>query len=196
MNDIIFNIILSVNNFIELHFYLSFVIYFLISLIFFTFSLPGGVIISLSSGFFFGVIYGFFINVFSASFGSLIFIILSKSILKKLFQKYYIKYSEKLSSFIKKSSFEYLILIRLIFGTPLIFQNICISILNVSNFKIFISSIIGFTPYMLLFSYIGSYASNIFELKDFNVSEIFSLEIILILLILIFLIIIKILIKK
>ena len=196
MNDIIFNIILSLNNFIELHFYLSFIIYFLISLIFFTFSLPGGVMISVSSGFFFGVIFGFFINVFSASFGSLIFIILSKSILKKLFQKYYIKYSEKLSSFIKKSSFEYLILIRLLFGTPLIFQNICISILNVSNFKIFISSIIGFTPYMLLFSYIGSYASNIFELKDFNVSEIFSLEIILILLILIFLIIIKILIKK
>ena len=196
MNDIIFNIILSLNNFIELHFYLFFIIYFLISLIFFTFSLPGGVMISVSSGFFFGVIFGFFINVFSASFGSLIFIILSKSILKKLFQKYYIKYSEKLSSFIKKSSFEYLILIRLLFGTPLIFQNICISILNVSNFKIFISSIIGFTPYMLLFSYIGSYASNIFELKDFNVSEIFSLEIILILLILIFLIIIKILIKK
>ena len=196
MNDIIFNIILSLNNFIELHFYLSFIIYFLISLIFFTFSLPGGVIISVSSGFFFGVIFGFFINVFSASFGSLIFIILSKSILKKLFQKYYIKYSEKLSSFIKKTSFEYLILIRLLFGTPLIFQNICISILNVSNFKIFTSSIIGFTPYMLLFSYIGSYASNIFELKNFNVSEIFSLEIILILLILIFLIILKIFVKK
>tara|TARA_B100001094_G_C17922832_1_gene666797 strand:+ start:141 stop:731 length:591 start_codon:yes stop_codon:yes gene_type:complete len=196
MNDIIFNIILSLNNFIELHFYLSFIIYFLISLIFFTFSLPGGVIISLSSGFFFGVIFGFLINVFSASFGSLIFIILSKSILKKLFQKYYIKYSEKLSSFIKKTSFEYLILIRLLFGTPLIFQNICISILKVSNFKIFTSSIIGFTPYMLLFSYIGSYASNIFELKNINVSEIFSLEIILILLILIFLIILKIFIKK
>lgn len=196
MNDLIFNIVLSINDFIELHFYLSFIIYFLISLIFFTFSLPGGLIISISSGFFFGVIFGFFINVFSASLGSLIFIILSKSILKKLFQKYYIKYSEKLSSFIKKSSFEYLILIRLLFGTPLIFQNICISILNVSNFKIFTSSVIGFTPYMLLFSYIGSYVSNIFELKDFNVFEIFSLEIILILLILIFLIILKIFIKK
>lgn len=196
MNDLIFNIVLSINDFIELHFYLSFIIYFLISLIFFTFSLPGGLIISISSGFFFGVIFGFFINVFSASLGSLIFIILSKSILKKLFQKYYIKYSEKLSSFIKKSSFEYLILIRLLFGTPLIFQNICISILNVSNFKIFTSSVIGFTPYMLLFSYIGSYVSNIFELKDFNVFEIFSFEIILILLILIFLIILKIFIKK
>jgi len=196
MSDFIFNIILSLSNFIDLHFFYSLIIYFFLALIFFTFSLPGGLIISLASGFFFGFIPGFIINIFSASFGSLIFIIFSKTIMKKLFDKYYDKYSTKLSYYLKNSSFEYLILIRLIIGPPLIFQNICISILNVSNFKILITSLIGFSPLMLLFSYSGSYASNIIKLKEFTLASIFSIEIIIILLIIVMLTLLRIILKK
>ena len=196
MTEFIFNIILNINNFIDNYYFYSFILYFFITTVFFTFSLPGGLLICLASGFFFGFIPGFMINIFSASIGSLIFIIFSKTILKKLFNKYYLKYSKKLSGYLKNSSFEYLILIRLIIGTPLIFQNICISLLNVSNIKILISSIIGFSPILLLVSYSGSYASDIIKLKEFTLSKIFSLEIIIILLILIFIILLKIFYKK
>ena len=196
MTDFIFNMIFNLSNFVDTYYYFSFFLYFLIALFFFTFSFPGGLIVSLASGFFFGFIPGFFINILSTSLGSLIFINFSKTILNKTFKKYYSKYSEKLSIYIKDSSFEYLILIRLIIGPPLIFQNICISMLKVSNTKIFISSLIGFSPLMLLFSYSGSYASNIIKLKEFTFSKIFSTEITIILFILILFTIMRIIYKK
>ena len=196
MNDFIFFIILNINNFIDVYFLYSFILYFFIFIFFFTFSLPGGLILYLASGFFFGFIPGFIINIFSVSFGSLIFIFFSKTVLKKIFNKYYLKYSKKFSGYLKGSSYEYLILIRLIIGPPLVLQNICISMLKVSNTKILISTLIGYSPIMLLFSYSGSYVSDVIKLKEFTLSKIFSLEIIFILLTLILIIIFKIFNKK
>ena len=196
MTEIIYNILFNLTDFINNNYYYSFLLYFIISICFFTLSLPGGIIILISSGFFFGFLEGFIINILSISFGSLIFIIFSKTILSKLFEKYYNKFSDKLTDFVKNSSYEYLILLRLVIGPPLIFQNICISLLNISKTKILFSSVIGFTPTMLLFSYFGSYVSNLIELKTFTFSSIFSPEILIIIGLFIFLIILRIYFKK
>jgi uncharacterized membrane protein YdjX (TVP38/TMEM64 family) len=196
MTEIIYNILFNLTDFINNNYYSSFLLYFIISICFFTLSLPGGIIILISSGFFFGFLEGFIINILSISLGSLIFIIFSKTILSKLFEKYYNKYSDKLTDFIKNSSYEYLILLRLIIGPPLIFQNICISLLNISKTKILISSVIGFTPIMLLFSYFGSYASNLIELKAFTFSSIFTPEILITIGLFIFLIFLRMYFKK
>ena len=196
MTEIIYNILFNLTDFINNNYYYSFLLFLIISICFFTLSLPGGMIVSISSGFFFGFLEGFIINILSISFGSLIFIIFSKTILSKLFEKYYNKYSDKLTDFIKNSSYEYLILLRLIIGPPLIFQNICISLLNISKTKILISSVIGFTPIMLLFSYFGSYASNLIELKAFTFSSIFTPEILITIGLFIFLIFLRIYFKK
>jgi len=196
MTEIIYNILFNLTDFINNNYYSSFLLYFIISICFFTLSLPGGIIILISSGFFFGFLGGFIINILSISFGSLIFIIFSKTILSKLFEKYYNKFSDKLTDFVKNSSYEYLILLRLVIGPPLIFQNICISLLNISKTKILFSSVIGFTPTMLLFSYFGSYVSNLIELKTFTFSNIFSPEILIIIGLFIFLIILRIYFKK
>ena len=196
MTEIIYNILFNLTDFINNNYYSSFLLYFIISICFFTLSLPGGIIILISSGFFFGFLEGFIINILSISFGSLIFIIFSKTILSKLFEKYYNKFSDKLTEFVKNSSYEYLILLRLVIGPPLIFQNICISLLNISKTKILFSSVIGFTPTMLLFSYFGSYVSNLIELKTFTFSNIFSPEILIIIGLFIFLIILRIYFKK
>jgi uncharacterized membrane protein YdjX (TVP38/TMEM64 family) len=195
MTEIIYNILFNLTDFIN-NYYYSFLLYFIISICFFTLSLPGGIIILISSGFFFGFLEGFIINILSISIGSLIFIIFSKTILSKLFEKYYNKFSDKLTDFVKNSSYEYLILLRLVIGPPLIFQNICISLLNISKTKILFSSVIGFTPSMLLFSYFGSYVSNLIELKTFTFSSIFSPEILIIIGLFIFLIILRIYFKK
>jgi len=196
MTDIIFNILLNLTDFVNNNYFYSFLLYFMISIFFFTLSLPGGMIILISSGFFFGFLQGFLINIFSISFGSLLFIVLSKTILQKLFQKYYIKFSDQLNDFIKNSSYEYLILLRLLIGPPLILQNICISLLNISKTKTFISSVIGFTPLMLLLSYAGSYASNLIELKSLTFSNILTPEILFIIFLLILLILLRIYFKK
>ena len=196
MNEIIFNFLINLNEFVSTYYIFSFCVFFIISTLYFTFSLPGGIIISLSSGFFFGFIGGFFLNIISVCLGSLIFIIFSKTLIKGLFEKYYVKFSDKLSTYIKSSSYEYLILIRLIIGPPLLFQNICISLLNISKTKILITSFIGFTPLMLLFSYLGSHVSNIIELKAFTIADIFTSEIIIIFVLIISILFFRIFIKK
>ena len=196
MNEIIFNLLINLNDFVSTYYIFSFCLFFIISTLYFTFSLPGGIIILLSSGFFFGFIGGFFLNIISICLGSLIFIIFSKTLIKGLFEKYYVKFSDKLSTYIKSSSYEYLILIRLIIGPPLLFQNICISLLNISKTKILITSFIGFAPLMLLFSYLGSHVSNIIELKSFTIADIFTSEIIIIFVLIISIIFFRIFIKK
>jgi len=196
MNEIIFNFLINLNEFVSNYYIFSICLFFTISTLYFTFSLPGGIIILLSSGFFFGFIGGFFLNIISICLGSLIFIIFSKTLIKGLFEKYYVKFSDKLSTYIKSSSYEYLILIRLIIGPPLLFQNICISLLNISKTKILITSFIGFTPLMLLFSYLGSHVSNIIELKAFTIADIFTSEIIIIFVLIISILFFRIFIKK
>ena len=196
MTEIILNILFSIANFINENYYYSFLIYLVLSICFFSLSLPGGMIISISSGFFFGFIEGFIINILSITTGSLIFIVFSKTLFSKLFKNYYDKFSDKMFNYIKKSSYEYLILIRLIIGPPLIFQNLCISLLDISKTKIFITSFIGFSPLMLLFSYIGSIALNLLDLKSYTVFDIFSLEVLFLIVILIILLLLKIYFKK
>ena len=196
MNEIIFNFLINLNEFVSTHYIFSFCVFFIISTLYFTFSLPGGIIILLSSGFFFGFIGGFFLNIISICLGSLIFIIFSKTLIKGLFEKYYVKFSDKLYTYIKSSSYEYLILIRLIIGPPLLFQNICISLLNISKTKILITSFIGFAPLMLLFSYLGSHVSNIIELKAFTIADIFTSKIIIIFVLIISILFFRIFIKK
>ena len=196
MNEIIFNFLINLNEFVSTYYIYSFCLFFIISTLYFTFSLPGGIIILLSSGFFFGFIGGFFLNIISICLGSLIFIIFSKTLIKGLFEKYYVKFSDKLSTYIKSSSYEYLVLIRLIIGPPLLFQNICISLLNISKTKILITSFIGFAPLMLLFSYLGSHVSNIIELNAFTIADIFTSEIIIIFVLIISILFFRIFIKK
>ena len=196
MSEFIYSFISYLNNIISVYYFYSLFLYFIFLILFFTFSLPGGLIVVIASGFFFGFIQGFFINIISISLGSLFFIIFSKNLLSKMFNKYYLKFSDKLSGYIKNTSIEYLILVRLFIGPPLAFQNICISLLNVSKMKIFLTTIIGFIPQMLLFSYIGSYVSNIIELQSIVFSEIFSKEILFSIGLLIFLTLLRIYFKK
>ena len=195
MIDVIFNFLIQFDLLIKNNLELSLIIYFLFSFLFFTFSLPGSLIIILASSFFFGFITGFIINITTIVLGSLCFFLFFKNIFKKYFNKQIEKFSDKLNKIIKKSSFEYLVLLRLIFGVPLFVQNLFLSTLNISKTKFIISSFIGFTPYFLLFSFIGNQFSDLIEVKEFQLSNILSFELILIFLILIILLLIRIFFK-
>ena len=195
MIDVIFNFLIQFDLLIKNNLELSLILYFLFSFLFFTFSLPGSLIIILASSFFFGFITGFIINITTIVLGSLCFFLFFKNLFKKYFNKQIEKFSDKLNKIIKKSSFEYLVLLRLIFGVPLFVQNLFLSILNISKTKFIISSFIGFTPYFLLFSFIGNQFSNLIEVKEFQLSNILSFELILIFLILIIFLLLRIFFK-
>jgi len=195
MIDFIFNFLIQFNLLIKNNLELSLILYFLFSFLFFTFSLPGSLIIILASSFFFGFITGFIINITTIVLGSLCFFLFFKNIFKKYFNKQIEKFSDKLNKIIKKSSFEYLVLLRLIFGVPLFVQNLFLSTLNISKTKFIISSFIGFTPYFLLFSFIGNQFSDLIEVKEFQLSNILSFELILIFLLLIIFLLLRIFFK-
>ena len=192
---VIFNFLLQFDLLIKNNLELSLILYFLFSFLFFTFSLPGSLIIILASSFFFGFITGFIINITTIVLGSLCFFLFFKNLFKKYFNKQIEKFSDKLNTIIKKSSFEYLVLLRLIFGVPLFVQNLFLSTLNISKTKFIISSFIGFTPYFLLFSFIGNQFSNLIEVKEFQLSNILSFELILIFLLLIMFLLLRIFFK-
>jgi uncharacterized membrane protein YdjX (TVP38/TMEM64 family) len=195
MIDVIFNFLIQFDLLIKNNLELSLILYFLFSFLFFTFSLPGSLIIILASSFFFGFITGFIINITTIVLGSLCFFLFFKNLFKKYFNKQIEKFSDKLNTIIKKSSFEYLVLLRLIFGVPLFVQNLFLSTLNISKTKFIISSFIGFTPYFLLFSFIGNQFSNLIEIKEFQLSNILSFELILIFLLLIIFLLLRIFFK-
>lgn len=195
MIDVIFNFLIQFDLLIKNNLELSLILYFLFSFLFFTFSLPGSLIIILASSFFFGFITGFIINITTIVLGSLCFFLFFKNIFKKYFNKQIEKFSDKLNKIIKKSSFEYLVLLRLIFGVPLFVQNLFLSTLNISKTKFIISSFIGFSPYFLLFSFIGNQFSDLIEVKEFQLSNILSFELILIFLLLIIFLLLRIFFK-
>jgi len=173
--------------------YLIFILFYFFSLIvFFSFSLPGGPILLITSGFFFGFYVGFFINIFSILIGSYFFVFFASSFLKNFFETLYLKFSNKLNKLIKHSSYEYLIIFRLIQGNPLFIQNLCLSFLNISKTKFIISSFVGFSPAIIIFTYFGSKLLQIYEIKNITYNDIFSKKFIFILIIFILLLIFRI----
>ena len=182
--------------YVDNNFLLSAFLFFIFLVIYNSFSLPGNLFFFLSSGFFFNVYIGFLINILSIVIGSLNFFIFSKLFFKFFLSKFYNKYSNKITKIIKNSSYEYLILLRLISLFPLMVQNICLSILNISKTKFIITTFIGFIPIMFLAAFIGNEVSNFVELKNFRMKDLFSSNFLFIFLLLISIIILRIFFKK
>ena len=185
-----------ISYYVDNNFILSAFLFFIFLVIYNSFSLPGNLFFFLSSGFFFSLYIGFLINILSIVIGSLIFFIFSKFVFKIIFSKFYNKYSKKITEIIKNSSYEYLILFRLITFFPLIVQNLCLSILNISKIKFLITTFIGFIPLMFLTAFIGNEFSNFVELENFSIKDFFTTNLILIFLLLIFIIFLRIFLKK
>jgi len=172
-------------------------------LIFFTYlflhsslSLPGGIIFFTASGYFFGLFIGFLVSIFSLVFGSLFFFVFFSSLIKKIFPLRYKKYSKKINNFIADSSFEYLILLRILPGPPLIFQNLLLSMLNIKKKLFCLTAFIGYFPIVFISAFIGNQLNNFNSLKLITFSDLISLEFIFFIIIIFVLICLKILYKK
>tara|TARA_Y100000590_G_C15707063_1_gene1009015 strand:- start:168 stop:770 length:603 start_codon:yes stop_codon:yes gene_type:complete len=196
MIDIIYLYLNNLNNYVDKYFIFSIIIFLLFIIFYISFSLPGNLIFFISSGYFFNLYIGFLINIFSIVLGSFIFFIFSKFLINSLFYKFYNNYSNKINLIVKHTNYEYLIILRLIPGPPLILQNLCLSILKISKIKFLMTTFIGFVPLMFFCAYIGSELSNFVELKNFNINSIFNFKFLIILIILILLLIIRIFFNK
>ena len=194
--DFIFSNIYDFINFTNDNYFISLLFFFMLFIFIASISLPGLSILVALSGYIYGIFFGFFVVIFSLTLGSFVFFLISKFFLRKIFHKYYDKYSENLSNYIKDSSFEYLIIFRMIPGPPLLLQNILLSILNISSFKFILSSFIGLTPLNLAVVYIGNKIGNIQNIRNLSSSEIFTWDVILFIFLLILIISIRIIYKN
>ena len=181
---------------IDNNFYLTFFIFFTFLLIYNIFSIPGNLIFIASTGYFFGILLGFLISITSIVLGSLIFFLYASFILKKYLPNLFYKFSKKINNYISNSSFEYLIMLRIIPGPPLILQNLILSTLNVKKFNFITSSFIGFSPIILVVVFFGNQLTNFDKLKDFSLKNVFSLEFLIFIILIFFILLVRILYKK
>ena len=187
------------NNFIywtEINFTLALLLFFIFFLFYSLFSFPGVLIFIVFAGYLFGIFWSYLICIVGLTLGSFCFFILSKYILSKLFKKFYEKYSKKIHYLIKDSTIEYLIVLRLIPGPPLVVQNILLSLLDITTFKFIISTLIGFSPILLFSIIIGNKLKDFTNLKNFTTKDIFSIDLFILLFLLIIITTVRIFYKK
>ena len=134
----------NINKFIEINFFYSLLFFSLYIFFYSAFSLPGLIVFIVFVGYSLGVFWGFLISIIFSTLGSFCFFIISKHILNKFFFKIFSKYTNKIDFYIKKSTFEYLVIFRIIPGPPLMLQNFFFSTLKISNYKFIFSTLIGF----------------------------------------------------
>ena len=122
--DILFLILDFIKLKIEINYFITLLILFIYLFLHFSLSLPGGIIFFAATGYFFGLYVGFLVSILSLVLGSLFFFVFFSFLLKKIFPLIYKNYSNKITNYITDSSFEYLILLRMIPGPPLMLQNL------------------------------------------------------------------------
>ena len=181
---------------IENNFIITFFLFFTFLVIYSSFSIPGNLVFIASTGYFFGIYFGYILSILSLVLGSLVFFIFSKFFFKRLFPNTYLKYSYNVTNYIAKSSAEYLIIFRLIPGTPLILQNLCLSLLDIKKATFILTSLIGFTPIVFITVFIGYQLNNLDNLKKLSLADLFSKEFIIFIIFIVVFLILKIIYKK
>tara|TARA_B100001964_G_C14059977_1_gene520935 strand:+ start:333 stop:929 length:597 start_codon:yes stop_codon:yes gene_type:complete len=189
-------IIDNFSNWIAINYTLTLVLFFLFVFFYSFLSLPGLPFFFILMGYLLGIFWSYIIASIAVTVGSFCFFILSKYLFSKFFVKYYEKYSNKVNYFIKDSTFEYLLIFRLIPGTPLIIQNVILSLLNISSYKFLCATILGFTPFILFSILIGNKVNNLLNLERIKAQDVFTWDLMLILIVFITIILIWIRFKK
>tara|TARA_Y100000590_G_scaffold267153_1_gene300020 strand:- start:125 stop:718 length:594 start_codon:yes stop_codon:yes gene_type:complete len=177
-------------------FYLSLILFSIFLILYSIFSIPGLFIFIVLSGYLFGTYLGYLMSILSLTFGSFVFFICSKYIFSNFFSEYYKKYSSNIDKYIKNSNFEYLIILRLIPGPPLMLQNFLLSLLEVKYDRFLISTFLGFSPLVFTSTYIGNKLNDIQLIKDFTISNILSWDLLIFIFLIILLLFIRIKLKK
>ena len=162
--------------YLENNFFIVLFFYFLFMFCYNCFSLPGNLIIFGLSGYMFGVVLGFISSSLAVLCGSYIFFILSRFFLSKIFPNIYKKYSNKINYFISKSTLEYLIIFRIIPGPPIMLQNLCMSLTNISSYKFLLSTLIGVSPLVYIIVFVGNKMNDFNKLKNITINDVLTLD--------------------
>ena len=174
---------LFIENYIDSNFFSACLIFILVYILAVIVVMPGAWLLTFSGGFFFGWIIGSFLTVIGATIGACILFILSKSILGKYLNQKIKNKKGMLANFeknINDNAFNYLLFMRLMPLFPFVFVNIAPSLLGIGFFVFFITTFLGIIPATIIYSLLGSGASDIFVSGDlFHLKNLISYKIVI-----------------
>lgn len=174
---------LFIENYIDSNFFSACLIFILVYILAVIVVMPGAWLLTFSGGFFFGWIIGSFLTVIGATIGACILFILSKSILGKYLNQKIKNKKGVLANFeknINDNAFNYLLFMRLMPLFPFVFVNIAPSLLGIGFFVFFITTCLGIIPATIIYSLLGSGASDIFVSGDlFHLKNLISYKIVI-----------------
>ena len=174
---------LFIENYIDSNFFSACLIFILVYILAVIVVMPGAWLLTFSGGFFFGWIIGSFLTIIGATIGACILFILSKSILGKYLNKKIKNKKGVLANFeknINDNAFNYLLFMRLMPLFPFVFVNIAPSLLGIGFFVFFITTFLGIIPATIIYSLLGSGASDIFVSGDlFHLKNLISYKIVI-----------------
>ena len=174
---------LFIENYIDSHFFSACLIFILVYILAVIVVMPGAWLLTFSGGFFFGWIIGSFLTIIGATIGACILFILSKSILGKYLNQKIKNKKGVLANFeknINDNAFNYLLFMRLMPLFPFVFVNIAPSLLGIGFFVFFITTCLGIIPATIIYSLLGSGASDIFVSGDlFHLKNLISYKIVI-----------------
>ena len=103
---------------------------------------------------------------------------------------------QKINNYTNKNSLEYILILRIIPGTPLFLQNLFLASLKIKKSIFFFMSLIGFTPIVFLVVFFGKQLNNLAKFSSFKLADILSVEYFIFLILVFLILFIRIIFKK
>ena len=158
-----------IQNYISNNFFHSFLIFIFIYCFLIICNFPAASVLSLIGGFLYGTWIGGIGIIIGGTIGAFIIFYLAKLLFhdyisKKLLHKYLF-----IKQYFQKNDLELMLLIRLIPGIPFFAQNLILAGLGAKSSKFFFTTLIGLSPWALIFASIGQGLEEIF-IDDQNLS--------------------------
>ena len=158
-----------IQNYISNNFLFSFFIFTLSYCFLIVCNFPIASLLSLIGGFLYGTWLGGMGIIIGGTAGSLIVFLVAKLffhdyVAKKLLHKY-----SFIHQFFQQNELELMFLIRLIPGIPFFAQNLILAGLGVNSLKFFLTTLVGLSPWAIIFASIGKGLEEIF-IKDQDLS--------------------------
>jgi len=193
----IFSKIEIIQNFINVNYFVSILIFTLFYSFLILCNFPIASLISMISGYLFGIWVGAIIAIVGGTLGAFgIFSVAKFFFLDFIKKNILIKYSF-IEDYFNKNDIELMLLIRIIPGIPFFLQNLLLASLGAENKKFVYTSLIGFAPWSLIFCSVGNGLDDIMKNNiEINFQLFIKLEFIMPILILIMVLLIILIFKK
>lgn len=150
-------------HFVDNSYLTTLVVYILVYIVATAFSVPGGVLLTISGGFLFGWLIGGLATVLGASIGASIIFLIAKTAFGETLASRAGPFLEKLSDGFQRDAFSYLLFLRLVPAFPFWLVNLAPALLGVGLPVFALATFIGIIPGTFTFAFLGAGLDSIID---------------------------------